>query len=61
MSLSSPPPPGKSALASVPDYLHTPVYKAAQAVQHSADGYAYVQYQPEAAGWTQRLRSNVSC
>jgi len=37
------------ALATVPDYLHTPVYKAAQAVQHSADGYAYVQYQPEAA------------
>jgi len=37
------------ALASVPDYLHKPVYRAAQAVQHSADGYAYVQYQPEAA------------
>jgi hypothetical protein len=37
------------ALATVPDYLHTPVYKAAQAVQHSADGYAYIQYQPEAA------------
>jgi hypothetical protein len=37
------------ALATVPDYLHTPVYKAAQAVQRSADGYAYIQYQPEAA------------
>jgi hypothetical protein len=36
------------ALATVPDYLHTPVYKAAQAVQRSADGYAYMQYQPEA-------------
>ena len=36
------------ALATVPGYLHTPVYKAAQAVQHSADGYAYIQYQPEA-------------
>jgi len=36
------------ALATVPDYLHAPVYKAAQAVQHSADGYAYIQYQPEA-------------
>ena len=36
------------ALATVPDYLHTPVYKAAQAVQRSADGYAYIQYQPEA-------------
>jgi hypothetical protein len=37
------------ALASVPDYLHKPVYRAAQAVQRSADGSAYVQYQPEAA------------
>jgi hypothetical protein len=37
-----------TALASVPDYLHKPVYRAAQAVQHSADGLAYVQYQPEA-------------
>ena len=36
------------ALATVPDYLHTPVYRAAQAVQRSADGYAYIQYQPEA-------------
>jgi hypothetical protein len=32
------------ALATVPDYLHAPVYKAAQAVQHSADGSAYQQY-----------------
>ncbi|HEY7361703.1 MAG TPA: hypothetical protein VH642_12885 [Streptosporangiaceae bacterium] len=37
------------ALATVPHYLHKPVFRAAQAVQHSADGYAYVQYQPEAA------------
>ena len=37
------------ALATVPDYLHKPVYRAAQAVQHSADGLAYIQYQPEAA------------
>jgi hypothetical protein len=37
------------ALATVPDYLHKPVYRAAQAVQRSADGYAYIQYQPEAA------------
>ena len=37
------------ALAGVPDYLHKPVYRAAQAVQRSADGYAYIQYQPEAA------------
>jgi hypothetical protein len=32
------------ALTSVPGYLHMPVYQAAQAVQHSADGYAYGQY-----------------
>jgi hypothetical protein len=32
------------ALASVPRYLHMPIYKAAQAVQHSADGSAYGQY-----------------
>src|SRR5215470_12060342 len=37
------------ALATVPDYLHKPVYRAAQAVQRSADGAAYIQYQPEAA------------
>jgi hypothetical protein len=33
------------ALTRVRDYRHLPVYKAAQAVQHSADGYAYAQYQ----------------
>ena len=33
------------ALTRVRDYRHLPVYKAAQAVQHSADGYAYEQYQ----------------
>jgi len=33
------------ALTRVPDYRHLPVYKAAQAVQHSADGHAYAQYQ----------------
>jgi hypothetical protein len=37
------------ALATVPDYLHKPVFRAVQAVQRSADGYAYIQYQPEAA------------
>jgi hypothetical protein len=37
-----------AALASIPDYLHKPVYRAAQAVQHSADGLAYLRYQPEA-------------
>jgi len=37
------------ALATVPGYRHKPVYRAAQAVQHSADGHAYIQYQTEAA------------
>jgi hypothetical protein len=36
------------ALASVPGYQHKPVYRAAQAVQRSADGSAYIQYQQEA-------------
>jgi hypothetical protein len=33
-----------AALETVPNYLHMPVYAAAQAVQRSADGYAYGQY-----------------
>jgi hypothetical protein len=37
------------ALATVPGYQRQPVYRAAQAVQHSADGSAYIQYQQEAA------------
>jgi hypothetical protein len=40
------------ALAQVRGYQRLPVYQAAQAVQHSADGYAYVQYQPIAARLT---------
>jgi hypothetical protein len=40
------------ALTKVHGYLTLPVYKAAQAVQHSADGYAYDQYEPLAAGMT---------
>jgi hypothetical protein len=32
------------ALAAVPGYQHMPIYAAAQAVQHSADGSAYGQY-----------------
>jgi hypothetical protein len=32
------------ALSAVPGYQGLPVYQAAQAVQHSADGYAYNQY-----------------
>lgn len=38
-----------AALAGVPRYLHLPVYKAAQAVQHSAYGPAYQQYAQTAA------------
>lgn len=33
-----------AALVAVPGYLRMPVYQAAQAVQRSADGYAYGQY-----------------
>jgi hypothetical protein len=40
------------ALAGVHGYRRLPVYKAAQAVQHSADGYAYAQYQHMAARLT---------
>jgi hypothetical protein len=40
------------ALAQVPDYRQMPVYKAAQAVQHSADGSAYQQYQTLASQLT---------
>jgi hypothetical protein len=40
------------ALARVPGYRRLPVYEAAQAVQHSADGLAYQQYQPMAARLT---------
>jgi hypothetical protein len=36
------------ALSHVPRYKQIPVYKAAQAVQRSADGFAYIQYQPQA-------------
>jgi hypothetical protein len=37
-----------AALVKVPNYLHIPVYEAAQDVQHSADGYAYTNYQEQA-------------
>ena len=36
------------ALTQIPGYERLPVYQAAQAVQHSADGQAYQQYQPMA-------------
>ncbi len=38
-----------AVLAGVPGYRTLPVYEAAQAVQHSADGYAYQQYASMAA------------
>ena len=37
------------ALVKVPGYTKLPVYQAAQAVQHSADGSAYQQYAPTGA------------
>jgi hypothetical protein len=40
------------ALAQVPGYQKMPVYRAAQAVQHSADGSAYQQYQTLASRMT---------
>jgi hypothetical protein len=40
------------ALAGIHGYQRMPVYRAAQAVQHSADGYAYKQYQAVATHLT---------
>lgn len=37
-------------LAEVPGYLERPVYEAAQAVQHSADGFAYDDHEPRSRG-----------
>ena len=49
----------------MPGYQRQPVYRAAQAVQHSADGYAYSQYQPVAtllaADFTGRSAHAVWC
>jgi len=54
-----------SALAGVPNYRRLPVYRAAQAVQHSADGSAYSQYAPQGAamagGFSGRLPHAVWC
>lgn len=54
-----------AALADVSGYRHLAVYQAAQAVQHSADGYAYSQYSGQgaimAAGFTGRLGRAVWC
>jgi hypothetical protein len=40
------------ALKTIPGYQKMPVYQAAQAVQHSADGAAYTQYEKMAAAMT---------
>lgn len=54
-----------AALADVPRYRHLAIYQAAQAVQHSADGYAYSQYSGQgaimAAGFTGRIGRAVWC
>jgi hypothetical protein len=53
------------ALAGVHNYVKLPVYQAAQAVQRSADGAAYMQYQQMAAKlagiFTGRTAHGVSC
>jgi hypothetical protein len=41
-----------AALVKVPDYLHIPIDQAAQDVQHSADGAAYLNYAHEAVWLT---------
>ncbi len=52
-------------LVTVPGYLRLPVYQAAQAVQHSADGAAYIQYQQQAGrlahAFTGQAPHAVSC
>lgn len=54
-----------AALAAVPGYQHMLIYQAAQAVQHSADGYAYSQYAPQgaamAAGFYGHVAHSVWC
>jgi hypothetical protein len=54
-----------AALAAVPHYQRLPIYKAAQAVQHSADGSAYSQFEPQGAamagGFSGRLPHAVWC
>jgi hypothetical protein len=53
------------ALIQVPGYRRLPVYKAVQAVQRSADGSAYIQYEQTAAslarGFTGRDPRSVWC
>ncbi len=47
------------ALTQVPGYKNMPVYQAAQAVQHSADGYAYSQYASVAANMTKAFTGQL--
>jgi hypothetical protein len=47
------------ALTQVPGYQTMPVYQAAQAVQHSADGYAYNQYASVATNMTRAFTGQL--
>jgi hypothetical protein len=54
-----------AALAAVPNYQHLLIYRAAQDVQHSADGHAYSQYSGQGAamayGFTGARPHDVWC
>lgn len=54
-----------TALAAIPGYQRLPVYQAAQDVQRSADGSAYIQYVPQgavmASGFTGTAPRSVWC
>src|SRR5215472_4191298 len=54
-----------TALAAIPGYRKLPVYQAAQDVQRSADGSAYIQYVPQgavmASGFTGTAPRSVWC
>jgi hypothetical protein len=47
------------ALTKIPGYQRLPVYQAAQAVQHSADGQAYQRYESLAANMTRAFTGQV--
>jgi hypothetical protein len=48
-----------TALTRVHGYQKLPIYRAAQAVQHSADGYAYNQYAPVASGMSRAFTGQL--
>lgn len=54
-----------AALAAIPGYFRLPIYQAAQDVQRSADGSAYIQYAPQSAvmatGFTGTAPRSVWC